>query len=643
MEGRAISGTAITYYGNYSPVGDIIVLASCLAFLVLIFTAYINHTKSFRIFRNCIFLLILTAVSDIVYHMLLNSLDTVPREVVYAVRITFYLSLFAILLHFVFYAKETLHMELKSDDKYIYAAVTAYALIVLYEIVTTVTGTGFYIDEENNIIQRPSVFPFFFFFYAALILLMLILHKSRIYKQIYIGIVVTTLLSICVMLIQGMHRQSSFTAAVFLFPMYAILYFMHSNPYDPEIGAVNISAFEDLTAYSYAHKNELLIMSLFLREFDVKDRKFPKELQDLIRHYNHHFFKRALLFRLSGGHIVLVAETAKNPDYRERLDSMLKDFYTQHERFRLDHKIIFLTTIDEIGKTNDYLDLIRYLESRMGDREVKYVDKKDIEAYREHKYIVHELEDISRKGDLNDSRVKVYCQPVLNTRSGKYDTAEALMRLKLEKMDIVYPDRFIPIAEKYGYIKTLSLIILNKTCLAIRRLISEGYYLNRISVNFSMIDVRESDFSEKVLKIIDSNGIPYEKLAIELTESQSEQDFIIVRDKINELKDSGIKFYLDDFGTGYSNFDRIIELPFDIIKFDRSLVIASNSDTKSETMVSYLAHMFSDMHYSVLYEGIENKADEQMCIRMCGRYLQGYKYSKPIPIERLTEYFEKVS
>ncbi len=534
-------------------------------------------------------------------------------------------------------------MELKSDDKYIYAAVTAYALIALYEIVTTVTGTVFYIDEENNIIQGPSLFPLFFFFYAVIILLMLILHKSRIYKQIYIGIVVTTLLSICVMLIQGMHRQSSFTAAVFLFPMYAILYFMHSNPYDPEIGAVNISAFEDLTAYSYAHKNELLIMSLFLQEFDVKDRKFPKELQDLIRHYNHHFFKRALLFRLSGGRIVLVAETAKNPDYRERLDSMLKDFYTQHERFRLDHKIIFLTTIDEIGKTNDYLDLIRYLESLMGDREVKYVDKKDIEAYREHKYIVHELEDIFRKGDLNDSRVKVYCQPVLNARSGKYDTAEALMRLKLEKMGIVYPDSFIPIAEKYGYIKILSLIILNKTCLAIRRLISEGYYLKRISVNFSMIDVRESDFSEKVLKIIESNGIPYEKLAIELTESQSEQDFIIVRDKINELKDSGIKFYLDDFGTGYSNFDRIIELPFDIIKFDRSLVVASNSDTKSETMVSYLAHMFSDMHYSVLYEGIENKDDEQMCIRMCGRYLQGYKYSKPIPIEGLTEYFERVS
>ncbi|HAG70438.1 MAG TPA: EAL domain-containing protein, partial [Lachnospiraceae bacterium] len=97
----------------------------------------------------------------------------------------------------------------------------------------------------------------------------------------------------------------------------------------------------------------------------------------------------------------------------------------------------------------------------------------------------------------------------------------------------------------------------------------------------------------------------------------------------------------DDFGTGYSNFDRIIELPFDIIKFDRSLVLASSSDAKSETMVSYLAHMFSDMNYSVLYEGIENEQDEDMCINMCARYLQGYKYSKPIPIAKLTDFFEK--
>ena len=84
-----------------------------------------------------------------------------------------------------------------------------------------------------------------------------------------------------------------------------------------------------------------------------------------------------------------------------------------------------------------------------------------------------------------------------------------------------------------------------------------------------------------------------------------------------------------------------MELPFDIIKFDRSLVTACGTNPKSEQMVGSLAAMFDDMNYSVLYEGVENELDEKRCIEMSAKYLQGYKYSRPIPIERLTEFFEK--
>lgn len=131
----------------------------------------------------------------------------------------------------------------------------------------------------------------------------------------------------------------------------------------------------------------------------------------------------------------------------------------------------------------------------------------------------------------------------------------------------------------------------------------------------------------------------YDKVAIEITESQNESDFDILKERITELKDSGITFYLDDFGTGYSNFERIMELPFDIIKFDRSLVIGSKNSPKAETLVDYLAHMFTDMNYSVLYEGIEDEQDEEHCANMFARYLQGYKYFKPI--EGLSEFLIK--
>ena len=84
-----------------------------------------------------------------------------------------------------------------------------------------------------------------------------------------------------------------------------------------------------------------------------------------------------------------------------------------------------------------------------------------------------------------------------------------------------------------------------------------------------------------------------------------------------------------------------MELPFDIVKFDRSLVIASGSGGKYKAIVSNLASMFNDVDYSVLYEGVEDEADELRCIDMNARYLQGYKYSRPIPIDKLEEYLDK--
>jgi EAL domain-containing protein (putative c-di-GMP-specific phosphodiesterase class I) len=256
---------------------------------------------------------------------------------------------------------------------------------------------------------------------------------------------------------------------------------------------------------------------------------------------------------------------------------------------------------------------------------------------------LEELEDIYRRHDLRDPRVLAYCQPVYNIQTGKYDTAEALMRLKLSDIGMVFPDQFIPVAEEHGYIHVLTEIILQKTCDEIRYLVSEGYEVNRISINVSVLELRDDTFTVDIDKIIKESGIPEEKVAIEITESQSESDFIVMKHIIDELKEKGIKFYLDDFGTGYSNMERIMELPFDIIKFDRSLVLASDSDERSEKMVGSLASMFKELDFSVLYEGVENESDEKRCINMSASYLQGYKYSRPIPMIELTRFFSKIN
>ncbi len=628
-------------YENYSPVGDIIVLAIIGIFLILIRLAYIKPTKEFGIFKLILLVLFLAAASDIIYRFSLFYVGRIPVFLIYFFRFIFYSLLYLELVLYVIYVEEALHLISKNEN--IYSKIAALSLVIFWgiEFAGSVFKFGFYITEENKVEYGPNLFYIEYMILVSLIIYIMVRYKKRIFRPIILAFSFTIIFAIFVMYIQVIHNQESYSVVTFLFPALSVLYLLHSNPYDPEMGTLMLDSFDAELNNAAKKEKKLIIMSLFLREFEKSSKKYPKKVRDTIRSYSENFLRNTTIFQISSGRMILIADVAYNPDYGATTHKMLDVFKEQYEIYKYDYKIVIMNSYNSLKEADDYISFIQYIEARMFENEICYADETLLDNFFSHKYIVDELADISEKGELHDERVVVFCQPVLNLRTGKFDTAEALMRLRLEKTGMVYPDRFIPIAEKHNYVHMLSLIILAKTCTQVRKLLDNGYNVSRISVNFSIMDIREKKFSENVKKIIEDSGISFDKIAIEITESQNEKDFSIVKEKILELKDSGITFYLDDFGTGYSNFERIMQLPFDIVKFDRSLVIASTNNAKSETMVSYMAHMFTDMNYSVLYEGIEDEKDEALCKSMYARYLQGYKYSKPIPIEELTKYFEK--
>lgn len=261
--------------------------------------------------------------------------------------------------------------------------------------------------------------------------------------------------------------------------------------------------------------------------------------------------------------MILTVPKKSNSDYQQSIDDIVNNFRQNiHEEFNIDYKVIMMETSEKIVNINDYMKIIDYIEENMNINELHTVSENDVKNYYNNNYILSQLEDIVMKKDLNDDRVLVYCQPVFNLLTNSYDTAEALMRLKLDKIGMVFPDQFIPLAEQYNMIHTLSMIILNKTCYAVHEIICEHYEINRVSVNFSALDIKYEKFCQEVQDIIEQNDIPYDKIAVEITESRCEADFNLMRQKVTQLQELGIKFYLDDFGTGYSNFERIMEIPF---------------------------------------------------------------------------------
>ncbi|MBR0118835.1 MAG: EAL domain-containing protein [Eubacterium sp.] len=634
----------IQYYENYSPVGDLTVMATCFVFFILMRFSYNIRTRNYRILQAMVASLLVASISDVGYHMVLNNVQSVPDIIVYFLRFLFHFGLFIDLYLYVIYLLEPLQLNTdREGKKFVIFSVAGLIIISAYEIGGFVFQYGFYIDDANRIHDSFNVFMVAYVYFVGIVIYLLLFYRGRMVKQILRGIVGTFLVSVFMFGMQGVFHQMSFTSACFMFPLITLLYMIHSHPYNIEIGAVNVAAFDDMITYIRKNKQERILMSLFLPDFEGTGKHYPKQIQEIIRQFTETYFRGAVLFQMSNGRMVLTANPKKNPDYKESANKMLEQFNIAYEYYRLDYKIVFLRTRDEVNEDNDYVMMLEYTESRMQMNSVCIVGDDEYEDYRKMKYVLTQLEDIKKQGTLYDPRVEVFCQPVLNIATKKYDTAEALMRLRLPETGMVFPDVFIPLAEEHNLIHVLSRIILFKTCVMIKKLLGQGYNVQRISVNFSVSELHDTAFCDDIKSIIDDVGIPHDKIAIEITESQNDREFRIVKDRINELRDEGIKFYLDDFGTGYSNFERIMELPFDIIKFDRSLVIACGSDEKSEQMVSHLARMFSAMDYSVLYEGVETEADEEKCIRMSAKYLQGYKYSKPIPIGELKDWFDKRS
>ena len=631
------------FFYNYSPVGDIVVIAMCFVMLILVYTAFVSRTKTFFMFNIIVTLLFLAAFSHVSFHYRLSGLTADDGySAVYFLFGLHDFTLFASLYMYVMYIVDVQRLDAVVRKPVIIISTVLLTFVTAFDIIGMITGKGFHIDSEGFATGGRLLFPIGYIGFIIIIVFLMVVYRNRVFRQVMMGFYGTMLVSFIVVTVQMMNDQDSFTVATFMFPTVAMLYIIHSNPYNIEIGAISINAMEDMVRYSYEKKQKLLIMSLYIKEFDEENKNFTKEIQKIIRRFASDFFKGGVLFQVSNGHMILLADESQNKDFEKTVIRILDEFDVEYRRLQLDYKLVYGETVDEISRNNDYIAFIRHIHNNMPINDKHLINDKDVELFNKHEYILKELVDIYRGGNLRDPRVLAYCQPVFNVKTGHYDTAEALMRLKLHETGMVYPDQFIPLAEANGYIHTLTKIILQKTCDEIKYLLKEGYDVNRISVNVSVPELWDDNFCSDVFEIINGSGIPSEKIAIEITESQTDKDFDIMKDRITVLKEKGIKFYLDDFGTGYSNMERIMELPFDIIKFDRSLVMASDADTKSEMMVGGLANMFSDMNYSVLYEGVENEGDEERCINMSASYLQGFKYSKPIPIMDLKNYFSKI-
>lgn len=232
---------------------------------------------------------------------------------------------------------------------------------------------------------------------------------------------------------------------------------------------------------------------------------------------------------------------------------------------------------------------------------------------------------------LADQSFEMYYQPIYSVEDGQFRFAESLMRINHSSIGPIYPSEFIPIAEETGLIIDITYVALEKVCRFINRLLEKGIALESIHVNFSAVQFSQPDLKERVLQIIERNGIPPSAIKIEFTESTLAESPQTVTEFVLDMEQYGIKMGLDDFGTGYSNFATVIGIPFGTIKVDKSIIWASAGNHVSASAVKNIIKTFKALGMKVVAEGVETEEQKEFVTEIGIDQIQGFYYSRPLP------------
>lgn len=243
------------------------------------------------------------------------------------------------------------------------------------------------------------------------------------------------------------------------------------------------------------------------------------------------------------------------------------------------------------------------------------------------------------RGAIENEEFLVYYQPKVETKRYRMKGAEALCRW-MHDGEMILPFRFIPVYEHNGDICELDFYMLDHVCRDIRRWLDEGKRVVRVSVNLSREHMGDQHLVEHILSIIDSHQVPHQYIEIELTETSTEVDYLELKEIVNGLHEADIHTSVDDFGVGYSSMNLLAELPWDMVKIDKSFVplgTGDEDDQKKTVMMRSIISMAQALELECIAEGVET-AKQVLLLKENGCYfIQGYYFDRPLPVEDFEE------
>ncbi|MEX0803750.1 MAG: GGDEF domain-containing phosphodiesterase [Candidatus Binatia bacterium] len=230
-------------------------------------------------------------------------------------------------------------------------------------------------------------------------------------------------------------------------------------------------------------------------------------------------------------------------------------------------------------------------------------------------------------------------QPKINLKKQSISGLEVLTRWQHPDLGLISPDEFIPVAERTGLIIPLTLWVLQQSLLQCRTWSERGIDVS-VAVNLSMWNLDAQELPDQIKGLLQNIGVTPDKLELEITESAIMGDPQRAIRTLSIIRDLGVKFAIDDFGTGYSSLAYLKKLPVTSMKIDKSFILNMERDKDNSIIVRSIIELGHNLGLKVVAEGVETQEAQDMLRQLDCDEAQGFYYSRPIPVDAMTEFLK---
>lgn len=392
-------------------------------------------------------------------------------------------------------------------------------------------------------------------------------------------------------------------------------------------------------------RTKYAVLFFYVKNFKAVNELFGVEsgdvvLQNIFRTLTHSKLSPVITARVESDHFVCLVEN-KNLDFEELTSVCDNKFVKDGKCMNLIIRCGIFYVEEKPMKISGMIDRAKLAK--------RYITDEYVQPYMvyDHSMQVAYIDKAKLAGELQEGiakeQFKVYYQPVIDTKTGKIASAEALIRWIHPDKGFISPALFIPALEENGHISELDFYVLKKVWQFINDRCENNKFVVPISVNLSWMDFYDEIMMEKILKEMDrfrENGREH-MARFEITETS----YAAIRENrsgiLESLRIKNAKILLDDFGSGFSSFGMLQDYDFDILKIDMSFIRKIGENPKTKSIVHSIIGMAHEIGIKTVAEGVETE-EQVSFLRQSGcDYIQGYYYSKPLPEEEFVEFLEK--